>query len=281
MAASIACWPAAIAGSVYAHKYRCLYSQPTRFSANVGKVKVLERRQSVDLIVRYLVFDVSPACRSTFTHGMTKYYESEAWMRCEPRTAPRCTPTMIGLYQPFCLEILSILLVLLPPKLLADRPPRVLLLGGGGGLIASTVCNLFPGATMDIAEPDLSVLEAARAWFGLDVPVQRLDGGSVHAGSNQSDSHGCARIVIANGLEYMRHHLAASRPLYDAIIVDAFGQDARGQIVFPAVFGLPEFARTASLLLERPHGLLAVNHYPDDPACKGLRSQASARFRKG
>ena len=61
------------------------------------------------------------------------------------------------------------------PGLLADAPKRALVIGHGAGWTAEAVLSACD-ATVDVAELDPRVLDAARAWRGLaELPVERLE----------------------------------------------------------------------------------------------------------
>jgi len=144
------------------------------------------------------------------------------------------------------------------------------------------MCNNFPGSSVDVLEPDESVIEASRRWFGLDAPVYMGDmaRGSLRytpRSNHTSLPAGCARVVVADGDTFLRES-SLPQQSYDAIIIDAFGTDAKGQVWTPPSFGSLEFVAAASRALSAEHGMLLVNNYPDDPTCAALRRHAASFF---
>lgn len=87
--------------------------------------------------------------------------------------------------------------------LAAVRAPsqrRFLFVGAGGGVSVRQFARLYPGATLDVVEPDARVIDLARRWFGL-ASVPNLT------------------VTIDDGATFLRRAPSAT---WDAVIVDAY-----------------------------------------------------------
>lgn len=87
--------------------------------------------------------------------------------------------------------------------LAAVRAPsqrRILFIGSGGGVSVRQFARVYPGATLDLVEPEERVIGLARRWFGLD-SVPNLT------------------VTVDDGAAFLRR---APNGTWDAIIVDAY-----------------------------------------------------------
>jgi hypothetical protein len=107
---------------------------------------------------------------------------------------------------------------------LADRPATALLLGIGGAAMWRFVRAYLPECTQTLVDYDETVVEIARRWFYLDLPVV---------------------------LDTAQHYLAAATERFDAVLVDLY--DSGGPAAIDAGF----WANCLDVLA--PGGCLAVN----------------------
>lgn len=82
----------------------------------------------------------------------------------------------------------------------APRQRRFLFIGSGGGVSVRQFARVYPGATLDVVEPDERVVDLARRWFGLDA-VPNLS------------------VTVDDGASFLRR---AASEIWDAIVVDAY-----------------------------------------------------------
>jgi spermidine synthase len=121
--------------------------------------------------------------------------------------------------------------------LFAPAPRDLLMIGLGGGSIARFVHERMPGTRMTVVEISPQVVAAARTFFGLPEPDERL------------------AVVVADGAR----HVPSVRAGCDALLLDAF-EDGRSvrtlatQAFYDACF--------AAL---RPGGVFVVNFIADEP----------------
>jgi spermidine synthase len=118
--------------------------------------------------------------------------------------------------------------------LAAVRAPsqrRILFIGSGGGVSVRQFARVYPGATLDVVEPDERVIALARRWFGLD-SVPNLN------------------VTVDDGAGFLRR---APNETWDAIIVDAYdGSELAAPLASRTFFA--DARRTL-----RPGGGLAFN----------------------
>jgi hypothetical protein len=118
--------------------------------------------------------------------------------------------------------------------LAAVRAPsqrRFLFIGSGGGIGIRQFARVYPGATLDVVEPDERVVMLARRWFGLDA-IPNLS------------------IIMDDGAAFLRR---AQDETWDAINVDAYDGSELSAPFASRVF----FADARRAL--RPGGGLAFN----------------------
>lgn len=113
----------------------------------------------------------------------------------------------------------------------ASHQRRILFIGSGGGVSVRQFARVYPGARLDVVEPDPRVVALAREWFGLDA-VPNLT------------------FVVDDGASFLRLATAAT---WDAIIVDAYD----GSSLAAPLAGRAFFADAYRAL--RPGGGLAFN----------------------
>ena len=118
--------------------------------------------------------------------------------------------------------------------LAAVRAPsqrRILFIGSGGGVSVRQFARVYPGARLDVVEPDERVIALARRWFGLDA-VPNLT------------------VTVDDGAGFLRR---APDETWDAILVDAYDGSELAASLASRTF-LADVRRTL-----RPGGGLAFN----------------------
>ena len=157
---------------------------------------------------------------------------------------------------------------LLPAQITA---PRALVVGGGAGELATTLNTWFKNWTVDVVEPDPTVVHLARRHFGFDPPVYR-EGVRVHAGGAGYER---VRLLELDGLGWLRQVPAHER--YDFVVLDAFDTSDRGVTGMPHAFSTPEFVDALASSV-RAHGVVAGQLFPSDAEAAAFRLQAEGRF---
>ncbi len=110
----------------------------------------------------------------------------------------------------------------------APRQRRFLFIGSGGGVSVRQFARVYPGATLDVVEPDERITVLARRWFALDA-IPTLS------------------ITVDDGASFLRR---APSETWDAIIVDAYDGSA---LAMPLTTGA--FFADARRALRRGGGL--------------------------
>lgn len=139
--------------------------------------------------------------------------------------------------------------MLLSGLFLDPNPRRILIIGEGGGTIPTALQEMFPDARIDVVELDQAVDTVARAYFGF------------HPGPR-------TRIFISDGRIFVRR-VAAQKPNYDLVILDAFEADY-----------IPEHMLTREFLHEveatmAPKGVIVANTFSNS----ALYDHESATYR--
>lgn len=120
---------------------------------------------------------------------------------------------------------------------LNPNPRRILVIGEGGGTIPVALQEMFPGVEMDVVELDKAVDSVARAYFDFKPGPK-------------------TRVHIADGRMFVKR-MAARKPNYDLVILDAFEADY-----------IPEHMLTREFLQEvkanmAPGGVIVANTFSD------------------
>jgi spermidine synthase len=113
----------------------------------------------------------------------------------------------------------------------ASNQRRFLFIGSGGGVSVRQFARVYPGAILDVVEPDERVVALARRWFGLDAIPS-------------------VTVTLDDGASFLRGAPAAA---WDAIVVDAYD----GSVLAPSLASRAFFADIVRAL--RPGGGLAFN----------------------
>jgi spermidine synthase len=118
---------------------------------------------------------------------------------------------------------------------LNPNPKRVLIIGEGGGTIPTAFQEMLPDAQIDVVELDGAVDSVARSYFDFK-PGPRT------------------RVHISDGRIFVKR-IAAQKPNYDLVLLDAFEADY-----------IPEHMLTREFLQEvratmAPHGVIVANTF--------------------
>ncbi len=132
---------------------------------------------------------------------------------------------------------------------LDPAPKRILIIGEGGGTIPSALQQMFPSAQIDLVELDKAVDGVARNYF------EFKPGPNTH-------------VFIEDGRVYVKR-VAAQKPNYDLVLLDAFDADY-----------IPEHMLTKEFLEEvrtvmAPRGIIVANTFSDS----ALYDHESATYR--
>jgi spermidine synthase len=120
---------------------------------------------------------------------------------------------------------------------LNPNPRRILVIGEGGGTIPAALQEMFPDAEIDVVELDKAVDSVARAYFDFKPGPK-------------------TRVHISDGRIFVKR-MAARKPNYDLVILDAFEADY-----------IPEHMLTREFLQEvkasmAPGGVIVANTFSD------------------
>jgi spermidine synthase len=120
---------------------------------------------------------------------------------------------------------------------LDPSPKRVLVIGEGGGTIPSALQEMYPDTRIDLVELDKAVDGVARTYFNF------RPGPNTH-------------VFIEDGRVYVKR-VAAQKPNYDMVLLDAFDADY-----------IPEHMLTKEFLEEvrtdmAPRGIIVANTFSD------------------
>ncbi len=120
---------------------------------------------------------------------------------------------------------------------LNPNPKRILIIGEGGGTIPTALQEMIPGAQIDLVELDKSVDSVARNFFGFK-PGPKI------------------KVFIEDGRVFVKR-IAAQKPNYDLVLLDAFDADY-----------IPEHMLTREFLQEvktvmAPNGVIVANTFSD------------------
>lgn len=118
---------------------------------------------------------------------------------------------------------------------LDPSPKRILIIGEGGGTIPTALQEMFPGARIDLVEIDKAVDGVARGYF------EFKPGPNLH-------------VTIEDGRVFVKR-VAAQKPNYDMVMLDAFDSDY-----------IPEHMLTREFLEEvradmAPRGVIVANTF--------------------
>lgn len=125
--------------------------------------------------------------------------------------------------------------MLLSAFFLNPNPRRILIIGEGGGTIPAALQQMRPGAQIDVVELDKAVDSVARTYFDFK-PAPKT------------------RVTISDGRIFVKR-MAARKPSYDLVILDAFEADY-----------IPEHMLTREFLQEvkanmAPDGVIVANTF--------------------
>ena len=120
---------------------------------------------------------------------------------------------------------------------LNPNPKRILITGEGGGTIPTALQQMFPDAQIDLVEIDKAVDSVARAYFDFKPGPK-------------------TRVTISDGRVFVKR-VAAQKPNYDLVLLDAFDADY-----------IPEHMLTREFLQEvkadmAPGGVIVANTFSD------------------
>jgi spermidine synthase len=120
---------------------------------------------------------------------------------------------------------------------LNPNPKRILITGEGGGTIPTVLQEMFPDAQIDLVEIDKAVDTVARNYFGFK-PSPKV------------------KVTISDGRVFVKR-VAAQKPNYDLVLLDAFDADY-----------IPEHMLTREFLQEvksamAPDGVIVANTFSD------------------
>jgi spermidine synthase len=132
---------------------------------------------------------------------------------------------------------------------LDPNPKRILIIGEGGGTIPTALQDMFPNTQIDLVEIDKAVDGVARNYFQFK-PSQNT------------------HVFIEDGRVYVKR-IAAQKPNYDMVLLDAFDADY-----------IPEHMLTKEFLEEvrsdmAPRGVIVANTFSDS----ALYDHESATYR--
>jgi spermidine synthase len=120
---------------------------------------------------------------------------------------------------------------------LNPNPKRILITGEGGGTIPTALQQMFPDAQIDLVEIDKAVDSVARSYFDFKPGPK-------------------TRVTISDGRVFVKR-VAAQKPNYDLVLLDAFDADY-----------IPEHMLTREFLQEvkadmAPDGVIVANTFSD------------------
>jgi spermidine synthase len=120
---------------------------------------------------------------------------------------------------------------------LNPNPKRILITGEGGGTIPTALQQMFPDAQIDLVEIDKAVDSVARSYFDFKPGPK-------------------TRVTISDGRVFVKR-VAAQKPNYDLVLLDAFDADY-----------IPEHMLTREFLQEvkadmAPGGVIVANTFSD------------------
>ena len=120
---------------------------------------------------------------------------------------------------------------------LNSNPRRILVIGEGGGTIPAALQEMRPDAQIDVVELDAAVDSVARTYFDFKPGPK-------------------TRVTISDGRIFVKR-MAARKPNYDLVILDAFEADY-----------IPEHMLTREFLQEvkanmAPNGVIVANTFSD------------------
>jgi spermidine synthase len=113
---------------------------------------------------------------------------------------------------------------------LCEEPRRILIVGLGGGTLPMFLRRHYPNATLDVVDIDPDIVYAAKQFFGF-----------------REDGH--MQVHVADGRQFIEN----SRQPYDAIFLDAFGNDN-----VPAHLTTQEFLQAVRRAV-KPNGVVVGN----------------------
>ena len=249
----------ALSTGPYGH---CLAVARSSVSRN-GYVKVAEIGMH-----RMLYFSKQADCPKTL-HEAPFEWQSRAMVEC-PRAQHVESGFVVGhgcslaaeFFPDDYLGLFVSLVALLPPTL-RTAEPRVLILGGGAGVLANLLTRVLPlRPSIDVVEPDKSVLSLARAYMGLP-PAEAV---------------GSIQVHVDDAAHYVSTHAATGRKPYHLIVLDAFENDG-DESATPRAWGTErEWCTQLRAILDERHGVLAANLYGHDETTRPFRKRCDQAF---